>query len=362
MQRILIVFFCFALIAGILPAAEEGVIEVEAAGIGKDADAAVKNALRNAVHMAVGVMVDSNTIIENDEVITDKILSHSAAYVQKHEIIGEPEAKDGFVSLKIKAQVKRTQLASGLAAEQIAVMSVSGQSLAGEAMTKSEARKTAPEMFREIIKDFTDGYVGFAIEGEPRMDDKGEKMLVGVRFTLDVEKTQILINRLSDFLNSSALRAYKKERIRTTRQKNGRLKFPMQKFSAAYHQGFWNVSGSGISLVSRINDEGTLTLWQDFSIDKEMAEVLKQIHNKRSSMRIELIDADGEVIEYKDFAYLRPYLFRPKWLYIMPVLASQSDAFEAIPGTTSAVYYYSFDLFEDEIAEIKDIRISLVKN
>lgn len=366
MRHMLAIVLCFALTAGIPAAAEAEIVEVEAAGIGTDADAAVKNALRNAVQQVVGVMVDSDTIIENDEVIADKILSHSAAYVQKHELVGEPEAKEGIVALKIKAQVKRTQLASGLAAEKITVLTMSGENLGGEAITKSESHKTGLEMLREIVKDMTDGCVAFAVDGEPRMDDKGEKVVVPVRFTLDEAKAKSMVDRLSDFLQASSLKTHKKERLKTSRLKDGRLKFPTQKFSGLYNFAHREVAKAGVSVVTRINDDSTLTLWQDFSLTPEMTRVFRQLHNNRSLMRIELLDADGEVIDHKDFEYSRPYYINLNgsnegWIYVMPFLASQSEGFHANPGVTSAVRYHSFNLFADEIADIKDIRVSLVK-
>lgn len=367
MRRMLAIVLCFALTAGAPAAAAEAeIVEVEAAGIGTDADAAVKNALRNAVQQAVGVMVDSDTIIENDEVIADKILSHSAAYVQKHELIGPPEAKEGIVALKIKAQVKRTQLASGLAAEKIAVLTVSGENLGGEAMTKSESHKTGLEMLKEIARDMTDGCVAFAVDGAPRMDEKGEKVVVPIRFTLDEAKAKSMVDRLSDFLQGSALQAHKKERIKTSRTKGGWLKFPTQKFSGLYYFAHKEVAKAGVSLVTRINDDGTLTLWQDFSLTPEMTKAFRQLHNDRSLMRIELLGADGEAIDSKDFEYVRPYHINLNgsnegWIHVMPFLASESEGFHARPGVAGAVRYHSFDLFADEIADIKDIRVSLVK-
>ena len=57
-------------------------ISVVATGIGKDRDEALKSALRAAVEQAVGVLVDAETLVTNDKLVTDKILTFSDGFVQ----------------------------------------------------------------------------------------------------------------------------------------------------------------------------------------------------------------------------------------------------------------------------------------
>lgn len=129
-MRIFLLTFlsCAALCCSAVRAADDATSDlttVVATGLGTDQDGALKNALKAAVEQAVGSMIDAKTVVENDEVISDKILSHSGGYVQKYDIIGEPKEENGLIKVKIQAQVRQMALRSKLAEEKlIAVASV----------------------------------------------------------------------------------------------------------------------------------------------------------------------------------------------------------------------------------------------
>ena len=70
-------------------------------------DAAVKDALRNAVEQVVGTMISSQSKVENYQLISDVIYSKSQGFVQKYEIISEaPEGSTYHI--KVKAFVSKS--------------------------------------------------------------------------------------------------------------------------------------------------------------------------------------------------------------------------------------------------------------
>ncbi|MCD6578837.1 flagellar assembly protein T N-terminal domain-containing protein [bacterium] len=70
-------------------------------------DAAVKDALRNAVEQVVGTMISSQSKVENYQLISDVIYSKSQGFVQKYEIISE--APEGTTyHIKVKAFVSKS--------------------------------------------------------------------------------------------------------------------------------------------------------------------------------------------------------------------------------------------------------------
>ena len=80
-----------------LAVAQQGTLTVSARGIGLDQDAAKKDALINAMQQAVGSFLDSETLIENDEIIRDKILSVSDGFVKKYDVTyGPTKRSDGL--------------------------------------------------------------------------------------------------------------------------------------------------------------------------------------------------------------------------------------------------------------------------
>ncbi|GHT01398.1 hypothetical protein FACS1894139_11080 [Planctomycetales bacterium] len=173
--------------------AEAETVEVVATGVGKDSDAAVKNALRAAVEQAVGALVDTETLAKNDELVSDQILTYSAGYVQSHQILGEPKTADGLVTVKIRAVVKRNELRKTLKAASIAqVTEVDGQSLFGEAITKIEQQHSAKEIAVAVVKRAFTGYPLNVMEaklaGKPKYDEQKKQWIVPVEVSVNQAK------------------------------------------------------------------------------------------------------------------------------------------------------------------------------
>ncbi len=79
-------------------------------------DAAIKDALRNAVEQVVGTMIDSQTKVKNFQVISDEIYSKSQGYVEKYEIIAEGAEDSNTYKVQIKALVSKTGIKDKLMA------------------------------------------------------------------------------------------------------------------------------------------------------------------------------------------------------------------------------------------------------
>lgn len=84
-----------------------GLMIVEASGVGVSVEEARRDACRNAVRQAVGAEVSSKVIIDNDQLIMDKIISRSDAFIEKGDPIpGSEVLSNGLYCLKIKAHVR----------------------------------------------------------------------------------------------------------------------------------------------------------------------------------------------------------------------------------------------------------------
>jgi len=91
-----------------------------AEGVGADVEGARKDACRNAVRQAVGAYVDSETVVANDQLITDRIVTLSPAFVEKAEPIdGSEKKEDGLVRLRMRTHVRITKLLDELAVGKI---------------------------------------------------------------------------------------------------------------------------------------------------------------------------------------------------------------------------------------------------
>lgn len=87
------------------------IVKVMGRGVGTDKVEALKDAYRDAVERAVGLYVDAEQMMKNEELVKDQILTHSNAYIEKYDVVGETVAPNGLVTVKILAEVKTQELA-----------------------------------------------------------------------------------------------------------------------------------------------------------------------------------------------------------------------------------------------------------
>jgi len=91
----------------------EGVAAIQGGAKDIARDAAVEDAQKRAVEMAVGLLIDSQTQVENFQVISDKILSQTKGYIKRYSIAGET-VEDSLLRVRINAEVSLGQLTDDL--------------------------------------------------------------------------------------------------------------------------------------------------------------------------------------------------------------------------------------------------------
>jgi hypothetical protein len=78
-------------------------------------DKAIEDALRNAVEQATGSLIENETLVENYQLLSDKIYSQSRGYVQTYEVLNE-EVDQGLYRVTIQATVASGELKNDLRA------------------------------------------------------------------------------------------------------------------------------------------------------------------------------------------------------------------------------------------------------
>lgn len=93
----------------------DGVAEVIPGKADMARDAAVDDALRRAVGQVVGTMVESNTLVQNYQLVSDKIYTKTKGYVRNYQIVGERQ--DGTLyKVTVKAAVDEANISMDLQA------------------------------------------------------------------------------------------------------------------------------------------------------------------------------------------------------------------------------------------------------
>lgn len=346
-------------------AADSEVIEVVATGIGQDSDGALKNALRAAVEQAVGTLVDSETLAENDEVVNDKILSYSAGFVESHKALGEPRVRDGLVTIRIQAQVKRTQLAEKLKAENIQVKEMDGESLFGAAITKLEQKQNATEMIVKALEGFPENCLIVKVEGKPDYDENKQKVNIKVSVSIDENKYDSFISSFSELLKKTSLNS---NGVDTPLElyPNGQLL--IRNMPNDRHKE------SSIQICERINESLTRGAWVNFEFPEEtLFEAIKAINIPTFTLNI--VDEKDKTVMKGTYDLPVPYFAYQTWgfgnayrttrLQIFPLPDSGSksgrDGQNIIPGKKYLEYTVSFDATPNEVKKMRRILINVEK-
>ena len=186
-------------------------VEVMSSGVGITPDAATKDALRTAVEQVVGQLVDASTLVANEEVVSDKILTYSGGYVEGSEVIKEPAQRaDGLFKTTIKARVKKTELVEKLRAENITQAEVSGTSLFGEMLTKQQQMIDAAAILAEEFKDVPTKYltaeVAQKLTGAPdlELDAASGSVSANVVLKIDMNAYGAWVKRVTEKLDKIA--------------------------------------------------------------------------------------------------------------------------------------------------------------
>ena len=100
-----------ALLAAVFAFAQDAeIVKVKGRGVGVDKTEALKDAYRDAVERAVGLYVDAEQMMKNEELVKDQILTQSNAYIEKYEVAKEATKPNGLVEVQILAEVRKAAL------------------------------------------------------------------------------------------------------------------------------------------------------------------------------------------------------------------------------------------------------------
>ncbi|MBN2857279.1 MAG: hypothetical protein JXN63_02650 [Candidatus Delongbacteria bacterium] len=96
---------------------DHNVTEVEVQGMGKDRDAAIKDAQRNAISTAIGTYLTSEQEMQNYMTVKDQILTKSEGFIKSYQVTNQMrEPADNSWTVTIKAAVTKDMILSDLEA------------------------------------------------------------------------------------------------------------------------------------------------------------------------------------------------------------------------------------------------------
>ena len=178
--------------------------EVVGEGVGSSADQALKDAFRNAVRQVVGAYVDAETLVKNDELVEDKILTYSNGFIKNFsEVEGSKKVQGGIYRVKIKAVVETGSVIAKLKASNISIKEVDGKGLFAEVVSKMDSEKDAAALLKKSFEGFPRSCLKIEVMGEPKLLEKSDTkatVLIQIEVSVDPKAYKAFSSKLQTVL------------------------------------------------------------------------------------------------------------------------------------------------------------------
>jgi hypothetical protein len=189
-------------LAGSNASAAIAIRTVVAQGVGSTPEEAKRDACREAVRQVVGAYVESDTLTRNDELIEDKVLTLSGGLVSKADVIPNSiVTQNGMTRLRIRAEVKVTEVMKSLTNFNITTTAVRTTDMQGQVTTLAD-QTDAAELTLGDAKSWESvpaSFFSMQMVGQPKvLKARGDEATVQLSLQLTADRAQYLsfANRL----------------------------------------------------------------------------------------------------------------------------------------------------------------------
>ncbi|MCY2986742.1 MAG: SHD1 domain-containing protein [Planctomycetota bacterium] len=179
---------------------------VVAEGVGISKEESLKDAFRAAVRQVVGEVADSETLVKNDELVKDQVLTYSDGFIPKHEEVSI-KREGGLFRTTIVAQVERRSVIAKLESARITMRRVDGKGMFSSVVTELDAEKNAANLVEKVLEGFPLSCLEVQVVGEPRILSKANNdatIAITVDYHADIKAFDTFAARLHDLLKHVA--------------------------------------------------------------------------------------------------------------------------------------------------------------
>ena len=191
MKKLVLVAALSAVLLPPIATAQGDVKKVIAEGVGSTIEEARRAAIRAAVVTTVGEMVDAETLVENDNLVQDQILTYSNGYVDSMKVLSANTNAAGLVTLRISAEVRQTKLRQKVTEIMKTEAAADGDSLFAEMLSRKTSIEDAGKMLAKVLSDHREDLlleagVAMGEDGKPAVDLEPNSGKVTVTVQLSV--------------------------------------------------------------------------------------------------------------------------------------------------------------------------------
>jgi len=282
--------------------ASPGTRSVLATGVGLSQEKARQNAFANAIEQTVGLLVDSETLVRNDAIVREQVLTVSRGCIEKFDVLKEWQA-DGLHHARIRADVAVTRLVEKLKAHNIAVRDIPGERMSRQAKFEIKNEEQAAELFGKIVDDYTiDRLFKVEIDGKPEVvkkDAARATLRVKVNLSPDGEKWAALRTRFEPLLKQMAT----KRSSFTTKPMRTRAGYVreilIQREVAEDLRSRLDGQGVNFTLLHKGSPNSSVTMWDIYRVPdslKLLQGLAGSVISQDYHVRVVLLDANGGTV------------------------------------------------------------------
>lgn len=129
-------------------------VEVTVTGFGGTPQEALDDAIRTALRQVAGEFVRSDSAVEGDELVQDKVIAHSQGFVERATKIGEPVLKDGVYRQRVAVKVRKSRVAEVLREPAKSQGQADGVSMYARIKSMRERQASAAELMEVLFDGF----------------------------------------------------------------------------------------------------------------------------------------------------------------------------------------------------------------
>lgn len=287
---------------------------VFAEGVGTTKEEAIKDAFRAAVRQVVGEIVDGETLVTNESLVKDQVLTYSDGFIPEHKELSTTR-ENGLFRVSVQARVQRRSLIEKLGAARITLKNLDGQSLYGQVITEVAAEKDAAALIGKALEGFPDQYLEAKVVGEPNVLKKSDSDAV-LEFHVEIAPNLVaykaFANRLCKTLEAISRHKGKFSTVAKARGGDrGRPAFVLTDYAdnavmewmpsvlvnkGPYASAEWQPDTFTYVIATLLSKDCSRIEWRYFVVDSVMADAAKRAALRAGTCEVSLVDVDGQAV------------------------------------------------------------------
>lgn len=186
---------------------------VVAQGVGITTEDAKKDAYREAVRQVVGTLVAAATIVDNDAVIEDKVLSLSGGFLDRVDMLaGFPKQEGSLWKVKIKAEVQVTEVLATLGKANVTTLAIRSDDLEAQRITISDQQSAKLDALNDprMWENFPGQFFTLTVTQQPKVTKAGpdrSQLSYSVELAPNLGEYKVFANKLGGILGKTGGRS-----------------------------------------------------------------------------------------------------------------------------------------------------------